>query len=311
MGGGPPAMKMLVLCFGLLACGNEAPAAPGETTGTRLIAMGDVHGDRDAAQDALRLAEVVDADGHWIGGDTRVVQLGDQLDRGNQERSLLAWFDQLSEEASAAGGLFLPLIGNHEAMNVAMDLRYVTAEGFAEYADLADSLSPELRSQVRAELQGRVAAFLPGGPEAVRLSNHPVIAVEGGMVFVHGGVLPSHVEQGIATINQQASSWMNGERPDAPALEGPDSPLWTRAYSQDPDAQDCQDVRAVLEALDVARMVVAHTVQKDGINSACDGLVWRVDVGLSRHYGGPIQVIEFRAGVPNVLSGTRSQKVWK
>ncbi len=39
-------------------------------------------------------------------------------------------------------------------------------------------------------------------------------------------------------------------------------------------------------------MVVGHTVQKDGVTSACGQHVWRVDVGMSRAYGGPIQVLE-------------------
>ncbi len=38
-------------------------------------------------------------------------------------------------------------------------------------------------------------------------------------------------------------------------------------------------------------MVVAHTVQ-DSITSRCDGDVWAVDVGMSRFYGGEVQVLE-------------------
>ena len=33
------------------------------------------------------------------------------------------------------------------------------------------------------------------------------------------------------------------------------------------------------------RMVVGHTIQAQGINSACEGRVYRVDVGLSRGCG--------------------------
>ena len=34
-----------------------------------------------------------------------------------------------------------------------------------------------------------------------------------------------------------------------------------------------------------ARMVVGHTIQSGGINSACEGRVLRVDVGLSKGCG--------------------------
>ena len=40
------------------------------------------------------------------------------------------------------------------------------------------------------------------------------------------------------------------------------------------------------------RMVVGHTVHIGGVTSACDGKVWRVDVGISHHYGGPIEALE-------------------
>jgi len=51
-------------------------------------------------------------------------------------------------------------------------------------------------------------------------------------------------------------------------------------------------------------MVVAHTVQEHGITSACDGKLWRIDVGLAKLYGGPIEVLEL-GDPPKVLRGTR------
>jgi hypothetical protein len=38
-------------------------------------------------------------------------------------------------------------------------------------------------------------------------------------------------------------------------------------------------------------MIVAHTVQPT-ITPRCDGKVWAVDVGMSRAYGGPIEVLQ-------------------
>ncbi|MND07135.1 hypothetical protein D3C83_289340 [compost metagenome] len=51
-------------------------------------------------------------------------------------------------------------------------------------------------------------------------------------------------------------------------------------------------------------MVVGHTPQPRGINAVCDGKLWRIDVGLAKHYGGPIEVLEL-ADTPRVLAGTR------
>ena len=51
----------------------------------RIIAIGDLHGDIDKTRDALRLAGVLGPGDHWTGGKTMVVQVGDQLDRGDDE----------------------------------------------------------------------------------------------------------------------------------------------------------------------------------------------------------------------------------
>ena len=59
-----------------------------------------------------------------------------------------------------------------------------------------------------------------------------------------------------------------------------------------------------MAAMGVKRIVVGHTVQSQGINSVCDGAVWRIDVGLAKHYQGPIQVLEVYP-TPRVITGTR------
>jgi len=46
-----------------------------------------------------------------------------------------------------------------------------------------------------------------------------------------------------------------------------------------------------LRILGARRMIVAHTVQ-ESITSNCDQKVWAIDVGMSRYYGGKIEVLE-------------------
>jgi hypothetical protein len=46
---------------------------------------------------------------------------------------------------------------------------------------------------------------------------------------------------------------------------------------------------------------MGHTVQEGGITSACDGKAWRIDVGMSHHYGGPVEVLEIRGGEPRTI----------
>ena len=74
-----------------------------------------------------------------------------------------------------------------------------------------------------------------------------------------------------------------------------EGPLWIRHFSQQINSAKCSLLTKVLQALNLKRMMVAHTVQLEGINAACEGKVWRVDTGLSKHYGGTLEVLEIRA----------------
>ncbi|HSG47383.1 MAG TPA: metallophosphoesterase [Longimicrobiales bacterium] len=259
----------------------------------RIVAFGDVHGDLDATRRALRLAGAIDDQDRWIGGRLIVVQTGDQLDRGDDERAILELFDRLRVEAAASGGAFHALLGNHELMNVRSDLRYVTEGGFEAFDGnpaLYDG-DPRL-AEIEPGQRGRVAAFLPGGPYAQLLAERDLILQLDGTVFVHGGVLPAHVSYGLERINDETRRWLRGEAELPEILVGSESPQWTRLYSRDPDAEACETLSLVLEALEAERMVMGHTVQPEGITSACDGRVWRIDTGMSSYYEGPLEVLE-------------------
>lgn len=56
-------------------------------------------------------------------------QVGDILDRGDQEIKLLYLLERLQRQAAAAGGALWVLNGNHETMNVGGNFRYATQGG--------------------------------------------------------------------------------------------------------------------------------------------------------------------------------------
>jgi Calcineurin-like phosphoesterase len=272
----------------------------------RLIAIGDLHGDVAATRAALRLGGAIDASDRWIGGNLTLVQTGDQLDRGDEERQIVDLFIELEVTAKASGGQVIALDGNHEVMNVQGDYRYVTPGGIGAFAGVSPR-SP-LAGVASAPFQDRAAAFLPGGAYALELAKRDIIAVVGDSVFVHGGVLPAHVSYGIDRINSEARAWMRGNARRAPdSVAAETAPIWVRDYSLDPvSAHACAALGEVLAALKVSRMVVGHTVQSQGISSACDERVYRIDVGLSRYYGqNPIQVLELQKGKIRILSAPR------
>jgi hypothetical protein len=270
----------------------------------RLVAIGDLHGDLKAARAALRLAQAIDERDRWIGGKLVVVQTGDEIDRGDDDRAILELFDRLADAAHAAGGEVRPLVGNHEIMNVSGDFRYVTPAALAAFGDIDTRRVPApILAQAAAEARGRLAAFFPGGPYAARLARRQAITVVGESVFVHGGVSLAHVRYGIGRFNRELARFMAGEGP-SPVLAGDEQgPLWTRRYSDDKTAIDCAGLAEALQALGAKRMVVGHTVHEEGISPACDGHVWRIDTGLSSYYGGPLQVLQIQGDTVTVLKG--------
>ena len=147
------------------------------TDAPRIVAIGDLHGDFTATVRVLRLVGAIDSQNQWIGGKLVVVQVGDQLDRGDGERSILDLLETLADQAHVAGGAIYVLNGNHEVMNVEQDFRYVTDGGWREFSNTPlDEASPEVWSYPEQQ-RGRVAAFLPAGPYARILGGHNTVCL--------------------------------------------------------------------------------------------------------------------------------------
>ena len=105
-------------------------------TNGRVVAIGDLHGDIQQARRALRIAGVLGKDDddnvnpQWVGGDTVLVQVGDVLDRGDDEIGILILLQKLGKAARKAGGDVFVLNGNHEVLNISGDFRYVSRGAF-------------------------------------------------------------------------------------------------------------------------------------------------------------------------------------
>src|SRR5690606_26904624 len=92
---------------------SSAPPAPARDRGPfdhrfrgaeRMVAIGDLHGDSSATKQVLSLAGALGESGDWVGGELVVVQTGDQLDRGDDERGILDLLESLAAQAQDAGG---------------------------------------------------------------------------------------------------------------------------------------------------------------------------------------------------------------
>jgi hypothetical protein len=270
----------------------------------RVVAIGDLHGDLAAAKAALRAAGAIDERDGWIGGKLVVVQTGDEIDRGKEDREVLDLFERLKGEASGAGGEVIALSGNHEIMNVTFDFRYVEPEAYAAFDGFTPT-GPKAAHAARfgETKRGRASAFAPGGVYALMLAERPVVIRVGDSVFAHGGVHRKHATYGIDRINDGVREWLAGRAEEPPAIAvADDGPLWTRAYSDGSvGAETCQNLGDTLSKLRATRLVMGHTVQEGGITSACDGKAWRIDVGMSDHYGGSVEVLEIRGGETRII----------
>lgn len=261
----------------------------------RVVAIGDVHGDYAAALRAIKLAKVIDENHHWNGADTVLVQVGDQTDRGDSEKEIIDFLELLRPQAIAAGGDVIVLNGNHETKNVSLDFGYVTRGGAKKFSYLYDAKKYSRDRQLRKfkrHLRGRVIAFRPGGIYAKILSTHNTIVIIGKTLFVHGGVTPKYARYGIDKINEEIEQWMKGDAHKPRVINDSNGPLWSRVYSKNISQKGCALLDETLDVLALERMVVAHTVQKNAINSACNNKVWRIDTGMSSYYGGRSQVLE-------------------
>lgn len=207
---------------------------------SRVVVVPDVHGAYAALVALLEATGLVDEGREWTGGDAVLVSLGDLLDRGADSRKVMDLLMGLQQEAAARGGAVHVLLGNHEAMNLTGDLRYVSA---AEYAAFAADETPELRERAYAdfarlqtkrlpEAESRAAfdaryppgffahraAFAPEGVYGSWLLTLPAVLVIGDTAFAHGGLSASVGENINAAVHARLQEYLQlRERLTAPA----------------------------------------------------------------------------------------------
>ena len=213
-------------------------AAVAESAGDtpHIVVIGEVQGAAATVTKLLTHLGLADAQGHWVGGDTVLVQTGDLMDGGEHVRAVLDLFMRLQEEAPTAGGRVVVLMGNHEAMNILGELRDVNYLAYQEFAG-PDSEARQRQAfdeyvawrQRRASAVGSGDVVSDDDFEANWLATHPVGWVEyveamgaegeygkwlrtlpvaaqyGEVVFIHAGISPEMKGMDVETINQRTA----------------------------------------------------------------------------------------------------------
>ena len=284
------AAALLLACLLAWSSPGAQPAGSG-----RVVAIGDIHGDLGALRTALRTAGAINARDEWVGGALTIVQLGDLIGRSDEERQVLDFVFDLQRRARQAGGAIHALIGNHEVFGGRLDNQAIGPNPFPGWEGVPGLKrdDPRLR-HLPPHARTRGAALMPGGPYARLIAEFPVVLTLRETVFVHGGVVPRWAKYGVERINREVRDWLMGQRgePDsALGVDDGDRVMWTREFSFNVAAIDCELLEESLKILGARRMVVAHTVRAE-IESGCNQRLWAIDVGMSRAYGGRVQVLE-------------------
>ncbi|MEN0060747.1 MAG: metallophosphoesterase [Myxococcota bacterium] len=255
------------------ACRESVEAsetAPTKRDAPRIVALGDLHADYAQATKVLAGVGLIDVEGHWVGGKAVLVQTGDVMDRGPDSHKLIRFLARLATEAESAGGQVVPLLGNHEVMNLRGDWRYVDTADVQQYG------GREARRQ----------SLAPDGEDGKYLRSLSAVAHIDGTVFVHGGVHPDFANRPLDETNAAIRAAIDAPAALPAAVLGEQGPLWYRGYVLDPEPQACARLAEALDQLKAERMVVGHTTQRDGVvRSRCEGRLFAIDVGIAGPYG--------------------------
>ena len=297
----------------------------------RVIAIGDLHGDLAAWRAIARDAGLIDAKGKWSGATTVLVQTGDVPDRGPDSKAIIQDLMRLQKEAARDGGRVVALVGNHEAMNIIGDIRYVTPSEFAAFANSSSmrlrDMTFEANSQAiiasyrqekprLSNAQARTAwladtppgklehraAWAPNGVIGKWVIGNPAVLRLGDTLFVHAGLSAAYAQRSPDDINAAvAKSLAAREEADTAIINDQAGPLWYRGLAQadptgPPGSSAESELRSVLAAQGARRMVIGHTPSLSGVAFRHGERLAMIDTGISAVYGGTLGYLEIIDG---------------
>lgn len=236
--------------------------------------VADTHGEYEILVELLQKQRVIDRKLNWVLGRGHLVFLGDVFDRGPNQTEILWLIYQLEAEAAKAGGGVHLLLGNHEAMVLRGDLRYLNPK----YVQSAEVLGVEAYSELFAR-DTLLGQWLRSKPAVLKLN---------GLLLLHGGISPEVVDRGLtlAQLNTAVRGTLNDDLPTpedqarSEFVMGPAGPLWYRGYfagESKPALASAEDIDRIREHFGVRTILVGHTIVPT-VTPLYDGKVIAVQV---------------------------------
>ncbi len=240
----------------------------------RIFVMSDPHGRLDCVVSLLRGNKVIDRDLHWSFGRSRLVVIGDIFDRGEDVVQIFWFFYKLQQEAEKAGGCVTMLLGNHEPMQLAGDMRYAKPK----YGILARELGMEYRD-----------LFGPSSELGRWIASWNTIGIVGRDLFVHAGLGGDFYRWNLPaeTVNRRMSDAIFLRNKERKALSdtlaflyGSFGPIWYRGLVHQEEKRrpvPADTLGLLLDRFGVDHLIVGHTIFKD-VSTFYDGKVIDVNV---------------------------------
>lgn len=272
----PPADGVIGFSLPLRARPTASPAAIVPLAdNVPLLVVADTHGELGILVALLQSQGIVDEALGWSFGQGHVAVLGDVVDRGAHQIEILWLIYKLEAEAHAAGGALHFLLGNHEALMLRGDKRYL----HPRYDRSAAILGKDLYHQLL-------------GPDDVLgawLRSRNAILKLGDNLLVHGGLSPALIDNSPTIAQINATVRANLEAPHVLPPEPGDmsadreGPLWYRGYFRRRGKRTSDaDVGRSLDHFGVKRIFVGHT-PVDRAKPKFRGRVIAVHVYPERH----------------------------
>lgn len=256
---------------------GEPSTAPDEidvSARVPLFVMADTHGEFAIAVQLLQRQRVIDQQLRWSFGKGHLAILGDVFDRGPNHTELLWLIYELEAEAARAGGGVHMALGNHEAMVLTGDERYLNPKYRRVAAVLGVSSHTELWNE-----QSLLGRWLRAKAAVFRL---------GPYLCLHGGISRALVDRhlSLAETNKVVREFLAEPRIPSDLSEfvmGPAGPLWYRGYFEREaraggfTVADSGDIDLILKTFKVRAVLVGHTTVP-AVTALYDGRVIAVQV---------------------------------
>ncbi|MGD9021972.1 MAG: metallophosphoesterase, partial [Lysobacterales bacterium] len=296
-------------------------------------AIGDLHGDYDQYIKVMQSAGLLDRKDKWAGGRTHLVQLGDITDRGADSRKIIDHLTKVARQAKRKGGYVHMLIGNHEAMNVTGDLRYVTPGEFQAFQGRNSARLQELQWQAqiswmranipefeqmdlgayRQQWEQQVplgwvehrGAWQPGGDYFNWVRDNPVAVKVNDTVFLHGGISAKYCKLSLQEMTERVIAALESYDPAVESIvDDQEGPLWYRGMAtEDEDGIFSQTLDNILERYGAQRVVIGHTPTGGVVWPRFDGRVLANDTGIGAYYGAHVGILELTADGTTAIYG--------